>query len=105
MLNNLIRRIKALSYAYRIEKGFGLSAIRSERELKAVVNFCSKELENTENMKLNPERKDIYEMTITLYKQGLSRDTNVFTKPHKFGDAYYNDVEEFINDYVGWYWN
>jgi hypothetical protein len=104
-LKNIIHRIKyTLSYAYRIERGWGLDAIRNDRELKAVIKFCKNELLETEEMKLNPDRKRIYEMTIKLYEQGLSHNS----KLHEFKSVrveFYNDVEEFINDHVGWYWN
>jgi hypothetical protein len=108
-LKNIIHRIKyTLSYAYRIERGWGLDAIRSDKELEAVIKFCKNELLDTEYMELNPERKRVYEMTILLYEQSLSSDREVYAKLHDFEPvkkSSYNDVEDFITDHVGWYWN
>lgn len=109
LLKNFIHKIKIkFSYAYRIERGFGLDAIRSDKELRAVVKFCREELKDKEYMELNPERKRIYEMTIILYEQSLSEDMKICTKLHDFEPIKqdkYNDVEEFISDYAGWFWN
>ena len=111
MLRKIIYKIKCyLSYAYRIKRGWGLSATRNDRELKAVYEFCKMELKNSENIDAeeNSIRKNIYEMTVLLYEQGQSNDPKVFTKLHKFKipqQGSYNNVEDFINSCVGWYWN
>jgi hypothetical protein len=109
IIKTLIHKLKrTFSYSYRIKKGWGLTAVRNGRELKAIVEFCREELKDVEDMEVNPDRKKVYEMTVLLYEQGLSDDKNVFTKLHDFNipkQTRFNDVEEFINEYVGWYWN
>jgi hypothetical protein len=105
-LKGIIHEVRyKFSYAYRIEIGVGLSAIRNDRELKAVIKFCKNELADNKAMTRNPKRKKIFGMTIILYEQGLSKDKDVFTKCHEFNDKQYNDVHEFIDNYLTWYWN
>lgn len=106
----ILHRLKyRCSEPYRIKIGVGLSPVRSNREMKALIEFCYSELEDTEHMELNPERKRVYEMTVKLYEQGLSDDPAIFAKIHQFKPVktapMYNDVDNFIEDHVGWYWN
>lgn len=87
-----------------------MSAVRSDKELKAIYEFCKEELCDSPNLNMveNSDRKKIYEMTVILYEQGLSDDREVYTKLHEFEipqQKMYNDVEDFINSCVGWYWN
>ena len=37
----IINIIKAIDPAYRIRKGYGLDILRSDRELKALIDFCN----------------------------------------------------------------
>lgn len=108
-IKDIIHRIKyKFSYAYRTRCGHGISVIRSEKDLKAIVDFCRQELEDKEMMDLNPDRKKIYEMTVKLYEQNQSDEREVYTKLHPFTSVHqeqYNDVEDFIDDHVRWYWN
>ena len=83
----IIHKIRCkIDEPYRIRIGFGLSPIRNKRELKALIAFCKEELKYKPSMKLNPERKKVYEETIS---------------------AYENDywVHDYIREHVGWYWN
>lgn len=80
---------------YRIKRGFGLSPIRNDRELKALISFCFLELEDEEHMKLNPRRKKVYENTIKLY----------YDEEVKVGKRLYYSVYDYIDDNVAWYWN
>jgi hypothetical protein len=75
------------SELYRIRNGFGLRAIRNDRELKALIDFCKKELRDTEHMKLNPNMADVYSETVRLYESD-----NI-------------DLFQYIEDHVGWYWS
>ena len=111
-IKNIIHRIKwKFSYAYRARRGCGISSVRNDKELQAIVEFCREELKDAEMMELNPDRKRIYEMTVTLYEQNQSNEREVFAKLHKFELApecqqkSYNDVEDFIDDHCRWYWN
>ena len=73
--------------AYRIRCGYGLSLIRSKREMKALIDFCNGELNNKELMKYNPDRSGVYKETVRLYK----------TKDFK--------LYQYIEQHYDWYWN
>lgn len=109
IFKRLLHKLRySFSYPYRISRGVGLSVIRNDKELEAVIKFCREELKDKEHMDCNPDRKRIYEMTILLYEQGRSNDKEVYTKLHKFESIkqeMFNEVEEFISEYNGWYWN
>lgn len=72
---------------YRIRIGVGLSPIRNQRELKALIAFCEEALKDKKHMRLNPERRDIYEQTVRLYKED---------DPHFI---------YFVSSNCGWYWS
>lgn len=91
---------------WRIKQGYGLSPIRTDREMKALLDFCRNELKDAKHMKLNPDRKRIYETTIKLYEQWV---TNVEYEPIKFKpvkklNSYY-EPHSFISDHCDWFWN
>lgn len=91
---------------YRIKRGYGLSPIRTNKEMKALLEFCRNELKQTEIMKLNPERKRIYETTIELYENWAvdGEYKPIKFKPVPQSKEYY-DPQHFIDDHCGWYWN
>lgn len=71
---------------YRIRMGFGLSPIRNNRELKALIRFCEHELQE-EHMKLNPALEDVLGETVRLYRANSS------------------ELHDYINRHVEWYWS
>ena len=85
---NLLHRLKyRFSEPYRIRIGVGLSPIRSKRELKALIEFCKEQLKDTELMKLNPEKREVFEDTVVLYGEN------------------YSNLHYFINENIDWYWS
>jgi hypothetical protein len=61
------------------------------------VAFCEEELKDKYHMKLNPERKVIYQDTVRLGKLALK---------DKSWD--WKDVQTFwkyVGEHIGWYWN
>ena len=71
----LMRRFKGrYCEPYRIRMGYGLSPIRNQRELKALVEFCREELkERYYEDGLNKEKKLVLINTIALYEENDSR--------------------------------
>jgi hypothetical protein len=107
---NILHKIKYRFFeSYRIKIGVGLSPLRNENEYKALLEFCRNELKDTENMKLNPERKRIYETTLLLDREWNRKwdDNSVpFVEFKPVGRTKrYCDPMDFIQDHVGWYWN
>lgn len=102
----LLHKLKyRFSESYRIKIGCGLSPIRSDREYEAVIEFCKEQLKDKKHMKLNPDRKRIYETTVKLdknWKKGVG-DIIKFTEPTP--ERLYNDPFDFIEDHAGWYWS
>jgi len=85
---SLIHRIRGkYDEAYRIEHGWGLSPIRNNRELKALIKFCRKELEDIEHMNLNMAKCDAFVKTVELYEVDSPK------------------LYEHINESIGWYWS
>lgn len=89
--------MEKLSETYRIKNGWGLRAIRNDRELKALITFCYTELEQEY---LSDKQRELYEATIDAYYLSESMD-----KTFKFKGKEYIDVYDLIEDYVGWYWS
>lgn len=103
-MNNLIHRLKCrFSEPYCIRRGFGLSPLRSNREYKALIDFCERELLDKDHMKLNPDRRKVYKATLKLNK--LNTPEGFWFKTAHSPKMYYNDPHTFIEDHVGWYWN
>ena len=85
---NLIHKLRGkYDESYRILHGWGLSPIRNNRELKALIEFCHKELERDKETRLYPKRKEIFLVTIDLYNTDSMH------------------LNEYINDNIDWYWN
>jgi len=83
----IIHRLKCrFSEPYRIKVGFGLSPLRNNREMKALIEFCREELRE-DHIQLNLAKMDIYEETIRMYESD------------DLGLTYY------IDDHCGWYWS
>ena len=88
-MTNLLHRIKyKFSEPYRIRAGGGLSPIRNDREMRALIAFCQEELRDRKHMKLNPAMGDVYRETVGLYYGGNS------------GELY-----QYILSHVDWYWS
>jgi len=111
-IENPVRRFKyKFSEPYRIRVGVGLSPLRNKREYNALIKFCEEELKDKSHMKLNPERRELFKLTLKLHKQALSDKKSVYTKIHKLQmptdkiPRSYNDVHTLIEDNMGWYWN
>lgn len=127
---NWIHRFRyKFSEAYRIEIGVGLSPIRNERELKALIKFCRNEIKDREHMKLNPARDELYKATIKLYewqnddhevKMTVNKDNSIKITGVRYiklkneafkGDGEfrlkkgYSILDDLIEDHIGWYWN
>lgn len=84
----IIRKLRGrFDEPYRIRNGWGLSPLRSQREVRALVNFCKGELGDEGHMKLNIARWDIYNETVRLY----------------IADSV--DFHTYVEDHVGWYWS
>ena len=82
---NLIHKLRGkYDESYRILHGWGLSPIRNNRELKALIEFCYKELERDDEI---TERKEVFQATIDFYNT----------------DSIH--LNEYINDNIDWYWN
>ena len=83
---NIIYKLRCrFSEPFRIRHGWGLRAIRTDKEMRALLAFCTEELKDTEHMNLNPKRKEVYEITIALQNDVM--------------------VDEWIEDHIGWYWS
>lgn len=102
VLHRIIHRIRyKLSESYRIERGRGLMPIRNDKELKALIAFCRRYLKE-EHAKLNPERCQIYELTIAFYEDRAEIGQKVDIAGHIIYPCYIHDV---INEFCGWYWD
>ena len=82
--------------------GFGLSPIRNNRELRALIEFCRSELKEP-YMALNPVRKSIFSTTIKLYEADLD-ELPIKVKINGTKHSYIN-IHEIIRDYTGYYWS
>lgn len=112
----IVRKLKyKYSEPFRIRVGVGLSPIRNKREYNALIKFCENELKELESdqeyKKNNYERWKVYAATIVLHRQNLSDDPGTYLEIRKFQltprdkIVSYNDVTDFIDDHVAWYWN
>lgn len=103
---SISRFIRGLRYKfdepYRIRHGFGLSPIRNQRELKALIAFCEHEL-TEEYIKNNEELKRVYEFTIKLYKAPLEFLPLYFKENNRLMP--YVSVSQFIRDHANYYWS
>lgn len=98
MLANLLHKIRCrIDEPYRIKKGFGLSPLRTNRELKALIEFCRNELMDDQHMRLNQKRRAIYQATIAIYEQPLT--------PVILNNKTYYTLSDIVDDHVGWFWN
>lgn len=100
MIRNIMHKIKCkISEPYRIRVGFGLSPIRSKRELKALFEFCKAQLKE-DYIELNPVTKKIFEQTVYLYnKQVVNNDWSTHSDTHD------DNIYSYIEDNCGWYWS
>lgn len=87
------------SEPFRIENGFGLSPIRNQRELKALIRFCKRELKE-DYMELNPDKKHVLETTVRLYnEQMINNDWSSYVKNMR------NHIGYYIEDHISYYWS
>ena len=105
----VIRRLKyRFSNVYRIKIGVGLSAIRSEKEYRAVLAFCRNELASEVTMRLNPERSKVYKFTLLLADDYDANQGFTLRKFKGHNDKIalsYSNPYEFIEAQADWYWN
>ncbi len=103
---NVIDQIKyKFSESFRIRIGCGLSAIRNDREYRALIEFCKEQLLDKEHMRLNPDRKRVYEMTVKLDKNLEKDKAEIIKWKVPTPQRIYDDPYDFIDDHVGWYWS
>lgn len=103
---NIINKLKyKFSEAYRIRIGCGLRVVRSNREYKALIEFCREQLCDVEHMKLNPDRKRVYETTIMLHECWESDNSKIIKFKLNGRVSFYNEPYDFIDDHVGYYWS
>lgn len=102
----IIRRILAsCSETYRIRNGFGLSPIRNERELKALIKFCKSQVKDWHDYNLYPSKhKWVALVTIRMYERGNVSDILFIKKFNPDGQDYMS-IYDFIEDHVGYYWS
>ena len=102
---NLIHKLRyAIDEPYRIRHGFGLSPIRNNREMRALVQFCKDELKEEHIQKYNPRKKWVFEVTIAMWENGEVRDI-LFNKEFNSDEVDYYSIYSFINDNIGCYWS
>jgi hypothetical protein len=110
---NLLYKLRSrFSEPYRIRNGFGLNAIRNEREAKALYDFCVNELADKRHMDLNPERCGVYEHYVELYQWTFMEMAD---KKYKLYKGYMkflrgsrtstSNIYAFARDNAGWFWN
>ena len=91
----------------RIKRGYGLRPIRNERELKALIKFCKRAL-NEKHMYLNASytKHDwVWFTTIKLYEDDES-PTSLRLLAHRYNTVpFILDVWDFIENYSDWYWD
>lgn len=98
MIKTAIHRIRCrIDEPYRIKTGFGLSPLRNQREVKALIGFCRSELKDTAHMELNPERRAVYQATVQIYDKPLN--------PVELNGEKYYSLMRIVDDHCGWYWN
>lgn len=102
---NLIHKLRcAIDEPYRIRVGFGLSPIRNNREMRALIQFCKDQLKEEHIQKYNPKIKWVYEVTIAMWENGNARDI-LFNKEFNPDDHDYMDIYYFIAEHCGYYWS
>lgn len=89
-----------VSYSRGIRRGYGLSAVRNEREAKALVYFC-KNSHTLENPSQNKTRIKIFNNTVRLFDGKRIRkcpcdrcqpcDRLIF--------------DDYVEAHIGWYWD
>ena len=66
---NLIHKLRcAIDEPYRIRHGFGLSVLRSNRELRALIDFCRSTLKEYREAKFTSSFMKTWAKTIKLYE-------------------------------------
>ena len=84
----MLRKLRSrYDEAYRIENGWGLSPVRSERELRALIRFCEAQLKEEHIQKYNPTKRNVLKETVRLYH---SNDRKLY---------------DYINENIGYYWS
>lgn len=96
--------MSALSEPYRIRHGFGLSPVRNNRELKALIRFCQDELDRATVEQLADKvnkHLEIFYYTIKLYEE----QGNYSFEGVKYDGVTYLSIYDFINQHIDYYWN
>lgn len=100
----MIHRLRyKFSEPYRIRVGRGLAPIRSEREARALFEFCLYEVEHTD---YDLGRHEIFVNTIFLYEYQDEEDWRMIECycPNHSGIKYWS-FYEYVTDHAGWYWS
>lgn len=102
----MLHKIKScLSETYRIRNGFGLSPIRNERELKALVDFCKQQLRERKEFNQEITKSHwVYLVTIRMYEHGEVADL-LFIKKYNEWQLDYYTIHQFIEEHSGHYWS
>jgi len=96
----IIRNIRSeIDEPYRIRHGFGLSVIRSERELKALIDFCNLNISDCKETGLSSSFLKTWKNTVELYI-----DMSVAQTPEE--EVHYrNRLIDYINEHFREYWS
>jgi hypothetical protein len=95
-----------ISYNKRIKRGYGLSVIRNNRELLALMEFCRNSLRDKKDnfMITNNKHCWVWLVTLKLYGNRCEEDLILIDKFNPERTMYY-DVIDFIESHAGWYWS
>jgi len=99
---SLIYKLRCkLSESFRIKNGFGLSPIRNERELKALIKFCKTMLKDYKQYGFESSNMKIWKKTVELYEWAIFEDTlNELKIYDKWAKLY-----KYIEDNSQSYWS
>lgn len=94
-----------LSEPYRIRHGYGLSPIRNKRELRALYDFCKRELAERREFNVPYGKRDwVFTVTVAMYEREDVL-TPLMDKRFNPEQRDYVTIYDFIEDHVGWYWS
>jgi len=107
-MSRLWRKLRApLSEPYRIRQGYGLSPIRTQRELRALKDFCLGQLKEKHIQEFNPQQKQVYESTVDIINKEKtdSIGPGTYLELCDCHEVPYWNSQNFIDDHVGHYWS
>ena len=99
-------------YSWYIRRGYGVYAIRNDREAKALYDFCKKQVaEMVEDNLTDNQRMKVYRMTMELYQNNFNhvgdeamelRCCDCGACDHFFAPY---DIWDYANSHASWYWS